>query len=73
MYLKCAYCGARKRDDKIETHVKACMKKRGIRGEPRPPEPLRDDESRREDETHDQASQFADNDVSSSINISEIM
>ena len=48
------------------------MKRRRIRGaDPLPPEPLRDDESCREDETHEHASQFAGDDVSS-INTSEI-
>ena len=53
---RCAYCGGRKMSHKMGAHVKACMRRKGIQGESKPPEPLRDDESRREDETHELAS-----------------
>ena len=57
---------------KIGDHLKACMRRKGLQGEPKPPEPLHDDESRREDETHELASQLAGDDLSS-INTSEIV
>ena len=71
LYLRCTYCGGRKRGDKLKAHINSCMRKSRIQGKPKAPELLRDDESRREDESHECSSQFADYELSS-INTSEI-
>ena len=68
---RCPYCKGRKMSHRIGDHLKACMRRKGLQGEPKPPEPLHDDESRREDETHELASQLA-GDEFNSINTSEI-